>query len=170
MIVITRYLIALRAGFSKISLHLSTLFKIGFMKKIIVAALLLSHTSLFAQSKDEQAIRQLLATQNAAWNRGDIDSFMKGYWENDSLMFIGKSGVTYGWTNTLNNYKKGYPDKANMGELTFTLVQVKKLSKKYYHVTGKWFLKRSVGDVGGHFTLLFRKMKGHWAIISDHSS
>ncbi len=95
---------------------------------------------------------------------------MKGYWENDSLMFIGKSGVTYGWTNTLNNYKKGYPDTAAMGKLNFTLVQVKKLSAKYYHVTGKWFLKRSVGDVGGHYTLLFRKINGRWLIIADHSS
>jgi hypothetical protein len=95
---------------------------------------------------------------------------MNGYWQNDSLMFIGKSGVTYGWNNTLKNYKKGYPDTAAMGKLTFTLIQIKKLSKEYYHVTGKWFLKRSIGDIGGHYTLLFRKIKGRWVIISDHSS
>ncbi len=85
-------------------------------------------------------------------------------------MFIGKTGVTYGWSNTLKNYKKGYPDTAAMGKLTFTLIQVKKLSKEYYHVTGKWFLKRSIGDIGGHYTLLFRKINNHWVIISDHSS
>ena len=111
-----------------------------------------------------------MENQNAAWNRGDIDGFMKGYWENDSLMFIGKSGVTYGWTNTLKNYKKGYPDTAAMGKLTFTLIQVKKISKEYYHITGKWFLKRSIGDIGGHYTLLFRKINSRWVIISDHSS
>ena len=132
---------------------------------VIVLSLQLS-----AQSKDEKEIRSILATQTAAWNRGDIDQFMNGYWENDSLMFIGKSGVTYGWTNTLNNYKKGYPDTAAMGQLKFDLIQVKKLSKKYYHVTGKWFLKRSIGDVGGHYTLLFQKINGRWVIISDHSS
>lgn len=125
---------------------------------------------LFAQSKDEKKIRGILATQTSAWNNGDISQFMKGYWENDSLMFIGKSGVTYGWTNTLNNYKKGYPDTAAMGKLHFNLIQVKKLSKKYYHVTGKWFLKRTIGDVGGHFTLLFQKINGRWVIIADHSS
>ena len=125
---------------------------------------------LSAQSNDEKEIRNILATQTAAWNRGDIDQFMNGYWENDSLMFIGKSGVTYGWTNTLNNYKKGYPDTAAMGQLKFDLIQVKKLSKKYFHVTGKWFLKRSIGDVGGHYTLLFQKINGRWVIISDHSS
>lgn len=126
--------------------------------------------SLLAQSKQERIILDILDKQTQAWNRGDLDAFMKGYWQNDSLMFIGKSGVTYGWTNTLNNYKKGYPDTAAMGKLTFTLIQVKKLSGKYYHVTGKWFLKRSVGDVGGHYTLLFKKIGGRWVIISDHSS
>lgn len=132
---------------------------------------------LFAQSKParpvgggEKAIRNILAEQTAAWNRGDVTQFMNGYWENDSLMFIGKSGVTYGWTNTLNNYKKGYPDTAAMGQLTFNLIQIKKLSKKYYHIIGKWFLKRSIGDVGGHYTLLFKKIKGRWLIVSDHSS
>lgn len=126
--------------------------------------------SILAQSKQEKSILAILDKQTQAWNRGDIEAFMNGYWENDSLMFIGKSGVTYGWKNTLNNYKKGYPDTAAMGKLTFTLIQVKKLSGKYYLVTGKWFLKRSVGDVGGHYTLLFRKIRGRWVIISDHSS
>ncbi len=140
------------------------------MKKLFLVFFLFSFSGLFAQSKNESVIRNILGEQTAAWNRGDIDNFMKGYWENDSLMFIGKSGVTYGWTNTLNNYKKGYPDTAAMGKLTFTLIQVKRISKKYYHVTGKWFLKRSIGDIGGHYTLLFRKINGRWFIVSDHSS
>jgi uncharacterized protein (TIGR02246 family) len=140
------------------------------MKNVLLVFLLAFANAVSAQSKDESAIRQLLDQQTAAWNRGDVTNFMQGYWENDSLMFIGKSGVTYGWTNTLNNYKKGYPDAAAMGQLTFTLIQVKRLSKKYYHVTGKWFLKRSIGDVGGHYTLLLEKIKGHWVIIADHSS
>jgi len=140
------------------------------MKSLFCLFLLTVGLNVAAQSKDEQAIRSLMDRQSAAWNRGDVEAFMNGYWENDSLMFIGKSGVTYGWTNTLNNYKKGYPDKTAMGQLTFTLIQVKPLSKKYYHVVGKWHLKRSIGDVGGHFTLLFKKVKGNWVIIADHSS
>lgn len=139
------------------------------MKKFCVAFLFLCSVTANAQSADTQ-IRQLLAKQTAAWNRGDLEQFMQGYWDNDSLMFIGNSGVTYGWTNTLNNYKKGYPDTAAMGKLSFTLLHVSKLSKEYYHVTGKWFLKRSIGDAGGHYTLLFRRIKGRWVIISDHSS
>lgn len=133
-------------------------------------AFVLFGISTLAQSKQEKTILGILDKQTKAWNQGDIPGFMNGYWENDSLMFIGKSGVTYGWTNTLNNYKKGYPDTAAMGKLTFTIIQVKRLSAKYYHVTGKWFLKRSVGDAGGHYTLLFRKIRGKWVIVSDHSS
>ncbi len=141
------------------------------MRKLFILFFLFLFVNLFAQyNRDETAIRNILSQQTDAWNSGDITSFMQGYWENDSLMFIGKSGVTYGWVNTLNNYKKGYPDTASMGKLSFTLIQVKKLSKKYYHVTGKWFLKRSIGDVGGHYTLLFKKINGRWVIVSDHSS
>ena len=115
-------------------------------------------------------MRQVLATQNEAWNRGDVESFMIGYWNNDSLMFIGTSGVVYGYKNTLDRYKKNNADTADMGKLFFDLIELKKLSAEYYHVTGKWYLKRSIGDAGGHFTLLFRKIKGKWVIISDHSS
>ena len=142
------------------------------MKKVIAISILFSFasTALQAQSKNETAIHNILSEQTSAWNSGNIESFMKGYWKNDSLMFIGKSGVTYGWVNTLNNYKKGYPDAAAMGKLTFTLISVKKLSAKYYSVTGKWQLNRSIGDVGGHYTLLFRKIHGLWFIVSDHSS
>lgn len=123
-----------------------------------------------AQSKDETAIRNSIEEQRLAWNRGDLDRFMDTYWKNDSLMFIGKSGVTYGWQNTLNNYKKGYPDTAAMGKLEFNILEVKRLSAEYYFMVGKWHLTRSIGNVGGHFTLLFRKIKGKWVIIADHSS
>lgn len=123
-----------------------------------------------AQSKNEKAIRRILDTQTESWNRGDLENFMNGYWENDSLMFIGKSGITYGYTNTLNNYKKGYPDTTAMGKLSFNIITVKRLSRKYYHVVGKWHLKRSIGDLSGHYTLLFEKVKGNWVVIADHSS
>lgn len=138
--------------------------------KYILGLTLLFSACAFGQSKDEMAIRKIMNDQTIAWNRGDKEGFMKGYWENDSLMFIGKSGVTYGWQNTLNNYKKGYPDTAAMGKLSFNIIAVKKLSDQYYHVTGKWNLKRSIGDLTGHYTLLFRKIKGKWVIVSDHSS
>ena len=140
------------------------------MKSLFIALLTILSFSAFSQTKDEVEVRSLLAKQNAAWNRGDVDAFMVGYWENDSLMFIGKSGVTYGYKNTLANYKKNYPDTTAMGKLTFTLIQVKQLSFEYFHVTGKYYLTRTIGDASGHFTLMFRKINGKWVIISDHSS
>ena len=140
------------------------------MKPYLLLICLILSAAINAQSNDETAIRQLLDKQTAAWNKGDIDRFMDGYWENDSLMFIGKSGVTYGWTNTLNNYKRGYPDTAAMGKLRFELLSVKRLSDEYYFVVGKWSLQRSIGNVGGHYNLLFRKINGKWVIIADHSS
>ncbi|HEY5463403.1 MAG TPA: DUF4440 domain-containing protein [Hanamia sp.] len=124
----------------------------------------------FAQSKDEISIRSILQTQQNAWNAGQLNDFMQGYWQNDSLMFIGKSGITYGWQKTLNNYKKRYPDTTAMGKLKFTLLQMKSLSFEYYFVVGKWYLQRSIGNVGGVFTLLFKKINGQWCIIADHSS
>jgi len=127
-------------------------------------------SSAAAQSKDELLIRSLLEEQRLAWNNGDIEKFMQPYWQDDSLMFIGKSGITYGWQNTLNNYKKGYPDTASMGKLKFDILEVKRLSVLYFFVAGKWHLTRSIGNVGGHFTLLFRKVKNTWVIVADHSS
>ena len=140
------------------------------MKRILTALLCISFLQLSAQNSDEKAILSLLNQQAIEWNKGNIDEFMKGYWNNDSLMFIGKGGVTYGYTNTLNNYKKNYINTEQMGNLTFEFLKVTKISTEYYWVLGKWFLKRSVGDVGGHYTLLFRKINGKWLIVADHSS
>jgi len=124
----------------------------------------------WAQDKDEQTIRKVLSDQTIAWNGGNIDDFMKGYWNNDSLMFIGKSGVTYGYQNTLMNYKKNYNNADAMGTLSFDLIKVQRLSPEYYFIVGKWHLKRNIGDVGGHYNLLFRKVNGTWVIVADHSS
>lgn len=125
---------------------------------------------LSAQNAEVKAIQKLLQTQSEAWNRGDIDNFMVGYWNSDSLMFIGKSGLKYGYQTTLANYKKSYPDTASMGQLKFELLKINILSKDYAFVVGKWFLKRTVGDIGGHFDLLLKKVNRQWVIIADHSS
>ena len=139
------------------------------MKKFLLLLLLAIQTHIEAQEAD-QSIRKLLHKQTLAWNNGDLEGFMQGYWKSDSLCFIGKSGVTYGWSNTLANYKKGYPDTAAMGKLQFTILHVQQLSKQYAQVIGKWHLTRSIGNVQGHFTLLLRRLNGQWVIVSDHSS
>ena len=138
--------------------------------KSLLLLLLFTSTNGYAQSKNEKHIREMLSVQTEAWNRGDIEGFMQTYWKSDSLMFIGKNGVKRGWQETLNNYKKGYPDSAAMGKLSFDIIKVEKLSSEYYYVVGKWMLKRSIGDLSGHYDLLLKKIKGQWVIIADHSS
>ena len=125
--------------------------------------------SLKAQ-QDEASVRNMLLSQADAWNRGDLEGFMNGYWKNEAMMFIGKSGVTRGWQATLDNYKKGYPDTAAMGKLQFEFVEVRKLAPGYIFVVGKWMLFRSIGNLNGMYTLLLQKIKGQWVIIRDHSS
>ncbi|HNE94297.1 MAG TPA: DUF4440 domain-containing protein [Chitinophagaceae bacterium] len=140
------------------------------MKRIIFFILIILTIKTNAQTTDEAAIRQILQTQEKAWNNGNLDAFMFGYWNNDSLMFIGKKGLTYGYHATLANYKKSYPDTAHMGKFSSTIISIKKLSNEYYFVIGKWELFRTVGNISGHYSLLFRKIKGKWVIIADHSS
>lgn len=122
------------------------------------------------QTSDEKAIKQVIEKQTEAWNKGNIEEYMKGYWQSDSLVYIGKSGPKYGYRTALENYRKNYPDTTAMGKLRLELLQLKKLSPEYYFVIGKWNLQRSVGDLGGYFTLVLRKIKNNRLIISDHSS
>ena len=140
------------------------------MKYALLFLFILSALGSTAQSNDEIAIKQALNEQIEAWNQGNIERFMKTYWENDSLMFIGKGGIKYGWNNTLNNYKRNYPDTIAMGKLSFDILKIHQLSPEYFYVVGKWHLQRSIGDLNGHYDLLFRKINGKWVIIADHSS
>jgi ketosteroid isomerase-like protein len=140
------------------------------MKKIGTLIAILTVQISFAQNSDIKAIQSILDQQTKAWNNGDLDAFMVGYLNSDSLVFIGKSGPTYGYKNTLANYKKGYPDKSHMGNLHFDIVSIKPLNANHYFVIGKWYLTRTVGNVNGVFTLVLRKTKEGWRIISDHSS
>jgi ketosteroid isomerase-like protein len=139
------------------------------MKNIILSILLFSSSFLYAQ-KNTTAIKELLSQQTMAWNNGDIVGFMKTYWKNDSLMFVGKSGITWGWENTLNGYKKSYPSKEAMGKLSFDIIKIKLLTKDDCFVVGKWMLQRTADSLNGHYTLLLRRIKGEWKIIIDHSS
>ncbi len=123
-----------------------------------------------AQNTDSLAIRQIMAAQETAWNTGDLPGFMAGYWRSDSLTFIGSRGLTHGWQATLDNYRKGYPDREAMGRLVFTLLTVEQLSPTSAYVIGKWQLVRTKGDLSGHFTLLWKKIAGVWVIVADHSS
>lgn len=137
------------------------------MKYLLLFFLSISPLTLPAQST---TIRRIMAAQEVAWNRGDLAAFMDGYWQSDSLRFIGSRGLTYGWQTTLDNYRKSYPDRETMGTLKFTILSVEKLSRRSAYVIGKWQLTRSKGDLSGHYTLLWKKINGKWVIVADHSS
>ncbi len=141
------------------------------MKKLFTLLFLFAALAAPAQmGSTEKAIRNLLQQQTLSWNQGNVEGFMETYWKSDSLMFIGKAGVVTGWQQTLNNYKKSYPDTAAMGTLSFDLIKLEPLATDRYFVVGKWMLRRSIGDVSGHFTLVLRRFRGAWKIVADHSS
>ncbi|WP_233635576.1 YybH family protein [Hymenobacter setariae] len=120
-----------------------------------------------------QAIAKVLATQVAAWNKGDLTTFMAGYWRSDSVVFIGKNGPTYGWQPTLDSYRKSYPDLTQMGKLDFSSLRITPLSADVAQVVGHWHLARpgaAAGDLQGQFLLIFRRIGGQWVIAADHSS
>ena len=122
-------------------------------------------------AKDRRAILQILERQTADWNAGRVDRFMNGYWPSDSLTFVGKVGVTYGYQATLANYKKRYPDRASMGTLKFDILELDLTAPGMAYVIGRFHLTRpKIGDAEGYFTLLWRKIKNRWVIVSDHSS
>lgn len=136
----------------------------------VLAAVLFCLGAIAQHASAEVQIRQLLATQTRAWNSGNIAEFMQPYWQNDSLLFVGSDGPTYGWKNTLDRYKKKYDTKEKMGTLSFAIQQLKPLGSTHYLVLGQWKLKRVVGDASGYFTLTLQKFKSGWKIIADHSS
>jgi hypothetical protein len=86
------------------------------------------------------------------------------------LKFIGKDGITYGWQATLDRYKSKYPDQSYMGTLSFSVLELEYLGINTIMLVGKWDLKRAKGDVGGHFTLIWKLIRGEWIIIADHTS
>ena len=129
--------------------------------------------SLGAQSADvEGAVRAVLEAQQEAWNRGDVEGFMSGYEASDSTTFVGAT-ITRGYQQVLDGYHRRYPTKEKMGQLTFSEIEVKALGTEHASVIGRWHLTRPAGaggDIGGIFTLLFRKTAGGWKIILDHTS
>jgi ketosteroid isomerase-like protein len=141
------------------------------MKKSLFFLVLISLSAgLFAQKKEVSAIKNVLQRQEQAWNVGDIPRFMEGYWKSDSLLFVSKAGPIYGWQGAFDRYKKTYPDRNAMGTLAFNLLRFDRLSPTSYFVLGKWHLKRLNDDLGGTFTLLFKKIGGKWLIVADHTS
>ena len=119
---------------------------------------------------DKQAILNLLEEQAKDWSNGDLTKFMEGYYKSDSIQFIGRSGIVFGWQTTMDNYKKNFPDTVAMGKLRFEILRVNPVSADAAYLTGKFYLTRSIGDLSGIFTLVFRKIDGKWLCVYDHTS
>ena len=117
----------------------------------------------------ESSIREMLDSQVAAWNKGDVDGFMEGYWNSPETSFSGTSGVTRGWQALHDRYKRNYPDRAAMGKLTFGKIEVTSLCADAAMILGEWHLQREQKPVGGVFTLVARKFPEGWRIIHDHT-
>lgn len=145
------------------------------MKHIyFVFALLLFNCNNNTEQKDtfetdKAEILKVLNLQEDAWNNHDLEGFMQGYWKSDSLKFYGSSGLTKGWKNTLNNYKKGYPTKTESGTLNFVINDISKIENNNYWVMGEYHLKRDIGNADGVFIIIFKKINGEWKIIADMS-
>ena len=119
--------------------------------------------------QDFDAIKAVMSMQEEAWSAGDLEQFMTGYINDESLTFIGSRGLSYGWETTLANYKKGYPDKAAMGKLSFEVLELKSLSPEFCYMIGKFYLTRDAEDLSGYFTLLWQKIEGEWKVIADQT-
>jgi len=138
---------------------------------ILVAMLFVnSFAEAKISEKETREISGLLDKQVLAWNEGNLEKVMQTYWNSEKLSFVGSRGPTYGWQETLDSYKKGYPDKAAMGNLKFTILELSKIDRKTVYVIGKFDLAREMGNLSGHFTLVIQKIKNEWLIVSDHSS
>jgi uncharacterized protein (TIGR02246 family) len=119
---------------------------------------------------DRSAIEAVLSAQQRAWNDGDVDAFLEGYWHSDELTFSGSSGVARGFNAVRERYQKSYPDRQAMGKLDFSGLEIRVLGLDAALVLGRWHLTREKGDVGGVFSLVFQRFPEGWRIIHDHTS
>jgi len=139
-------------------------------QKIILLLIIMLLSACSDPAADQRAIIESMKKSQECWNKGDLDGFMHNYWRSDSMQFIGKTGITYGFEASLARYKKSYPDRSSQGTLTFEFIHLERISATAWYQVGKYTLHREGDTLSGHFTLLWRKIDGEWRIVSDHSS
>jgi uncharacterized protein (TIGR02246 family) len=139
---------------------------------LAVIALALSGRTVAADGPTEEAaVRKVLDDQVAAWNKGDLDGFMAGYWNDEGLSFISNGAETTGWKATKERYVKRYKSEGKeMGRLSFGELKVEVLGPAAGAVRGQFTLVTSKGTDTGRFTLVFRKLADGWKITHDHTS
>ena len=116
------------------------------------------------------AIRAVLDAQIEAWNRGDIEGYMAGYWRSHETVFISGDSLTRGWETVLNRYQKNYNSREKMGALSFSDLEITPIGNDTAVVAGRWHLQRANDEPHGRFTLIFKKTKQGWRIVHDHTS
>lgn len=119
------------------------------------------------QTAEAATITALLKAQDAAWNAGDIDGFMNGYWPSEALRFASGGDVVRGYDATLARYKARYPGREGMGELTTADYEIDVVSHDAAIAHGRWNVVTSAGGSTGLYTLVLRKLDGQWLIVSD---
>ncbi len=124
----------------------------------------------FGASSGEAGIRELLDTQTAAWNHGDIESFMTGYWKSDQTEFVSANGISRGWQALLDRYQRSYPDRKAMGRLTFSNLEIHMACPEAAFAIGQFQLERENDRPAGVFTLNLRKFPEGWRIVADHTT
>lgn len=148
------------------------------MTKIGVCSILVIATSLFftACTPDVEPLRPIeliekaMQQQEDDWNEGDLEGFMSSYWKHEDLIFIGRRGLSKGWQTTLDNYKKSYPDKRQMGRLLFQNDTLIEMGTAVVFVAGRWSLFREADTLAGAYSLTWELKEGNWVITTDHSS
>ena len=115
-------------------------------------------------------IRAVLSAQQEAWNHGDIDGFMNGYARDETTVFVSGDEVTRGWQTVRDRYFKKYGDRAKMGMLTFSDLEIEQLGPDSATALGRWELKRANDMPHGRFTLIFSHTPDGWRIVHDHTS
>lgn len=124
-----------------------------------------------ARPSTQHAIAALLESQAEAWNRGDLEAFMEGYWRSPDLVFTSGGRVQRGWQTTLDRYRTAYgDDRETMGRLTFSDLEVHELERDSAWALGKWRLAFDSGDRGGVFSLVLRRIDGRWLVVHDHTT
>lgn len=149
------------------------------MKTYITLIIFLLVITGFAQSKknlgpyysekEEKEILKVMEDQAKAWNKGSIEGYMKGYWNSDSLRFVAGPGIQFGWKLTLDMYKRNFKSKEDMGSLRLKAEALDFLNKNVAFMIGKWEVDAK-NKIGGHFTQIWKKIKGKWLITVDHTS
>ncbi len=136
----------------------------------VITFLVLGCGEIENKEKDIQEIKLAIENAEKNWNNGDLWMFMDIYWNSSEVRFISKRGIVYGIDNIYEHFKKKYETKDTMGEISFKLLDIKRIDRNLYSVTGKYNLISKIKVRDGIYTLVFKKIDEKWVVVSDHTN